>query len=176
MSKKSRERTERRNQQVQTGDILQTQKRIMQKAAFDRLGETLLFLAPAVMVLMISENQIGLLVAAVCLAMSTVCFVMFLRRFLLSWKIGRIQFSSSEAVTVRCRRVRFMMHPVGKYSADIICIIMETEEGRKYWFISNGIFDGEKKTIRTQLLENEAELHCYRGTNIVRTYHINTNF
>ncbi|MBE6932416.1 MAG: hypothetical protein E7464_03415 [Ruminococcaceae bacterium] len=172
MSKKSRERTERRYQAAQTGDILQTQKRIIQKAAFDRLGEALLFFVPAVMILVISVNRIGLLVASVCFAASVVCFVMFLRCFLLSRKIGRIQFSSTEAVTVRCRRVRFMTQPVGKYSANILCIIMETEEENKYWLISHGIPDGEKKSIRTQLLENEAELSCYCDSRIVKSYRI----
>lgn len=73
---------------------------------------------------------------------------------------------------MRCRRVWFMTHPKGKHSANIICIIMKTGEGRKYWLISSEIPDGQKKTIKTQLLENEAELHCYCDTNIVRTCQI----
>lgn len=172
MSKKSRERTARRYQEVQTGDILQTQKRIIQKAAFDCLGEALLFIVPAIILLVIAENWIGLVVAWACFAASAVCFVMFFRRFLLSRKLSKIQFSSTEAITVRCRQVRFMTHPVGKHSADILCIIMETDAGKTYWLISHGISDGAKKNIRTQLLENEAELSCYRGSSIVRTYHI----
>lgn len=172
MSKKSRERTERRYQEVQTGDILQTQKRIIQKAAFDRLAEALLFFVPAVMILVIAENWIGPFAAWACFAASAVCFVMFLRRFLLSRKLTKIQFSSTEVVKVQCKRVRFMAHPAGKYSSNILCIIMETEEGKKYWLISHRIPDGEKKSIRTQLLENEAELLCYCGSSIVRTYHI----
>lgn len=47
-----------------------------------------------------------------------------------------------------------------------------TEAGRKYWLISLGIFDGAKKTIRTESLENETELLYYRGSSIVRAYRI----
>lgn len=113
------------------------------------------------------------------LAVTVACFLIFLsyfiaviRRILIFRQLDKIKYASEETVTVQCTKVRFLLHPVSKYTLLILCIILKDEHSNWFYYIyplQTAPNDSSKKAIKEQLLGKTVKLICYRNTKFIKS-------
>lgn len=180
MSKKSRQRKERRNTERSISDILSMQKQTMKKAFLDYLGASIMFFVMALVVFVVGlltedashSKQIVLGATPIILGFSIFFAFHFLRRFVIFKEIKKITSSSEKTIEITCKKVAFLTQPISRYSAVIICIVLTDENGKKYYDIVKGIYNIAKKGLRAELLNAKVSLNCYANTNFVKTYQV----
>lgn len=160
-------------------EILDLQKQAISEAAFDLLGASLLFLVLTIGLLSagISSNRSEfpififgilplILLAAVPLWFGCV------RCFLLRRRIMHIRRSDTCEVPIVCRKVRFLLHPVGKTAYEIACVLLTSECGKTYHYLyPKGSIPTHAalKPLRQQLTGRSLTMICYRDTCLLKT-------
>ena len=98
-------------------------------------------------------------------------FFAFWRIYIHSWKAYRIlqniQYISEESVTIRCKKVYFLLRSISKHSSVIACMCLRDTAGKTYYYVypkDRAPWDGEGKYLRRQLKDKELQLTLYQGT------------
>ena len=115
------------------------------------------------------EGYLALCLVFLCFVMS---FVDFLRRYLLFLQLRKIKYASETEMAIQCKDVRFIFHPVGKYTHVILCIILRDSSGNRFYYIcpsENAPYDSNRKAIKIQFTEKTVKLKCYQNTNFIKT-------
>ena len=181
MSLKSQKRRTARAERRATGFVLLQQKDHIQRAMLDYLFASLFFQAMVIVAAGIGltaedhvqRNGIFFLGVPIVLACATGFTCLFVR----CWKIFRaikdIQYSSEEAVVIRCKKVSILLRNESKYSNRILCIIFRAEEGQFYYYVyptERAPSDFVVKQLRRQLQGKNLTLTCYRDTYVVKDF------
>ena len=182
MSKKSRQRKERRNIDRSIPDVLSMQKQTMRKAFLDYLGAAIMFFVMALVVFVVGlltedaahSKRIIFGATPILLGFTIFFAFLFLRRFVIFKEINKITSSSEQTIEITCKKVAFLTQPISKHYFVIICIVLTDENGKKYYNIVNGISDNAKKTTQAELLNAKVTLNCYVNTNCVIAYQVHT--
>ena len=181
MSVKSQKRSARRAQIQPEGFALPQQKAILQAAMLDCLGAAILLAIVAGILCVVGivkqtiamENGLFAFFFTLILALPVAYFVRFLQRWQIYRQIKRIQYSTGQAVPIRCRKVSFLLRPVSQYSHVILCILFRDEAGQRYCYIYPSALppaDSTVKQLRSQLQGKNLTLNCYAGTHIVKDF------
>ena len=172
MSIKSRYRTSNNKDTVQA-HILQKQKESLSVSVDYHANVALLWLFFSVLCFYIllteKEGYIAVCLVFLCFVMS---FVDFLRRYLLFLQLRKIKYASETEMAIQCKDVRFIFHPVGKYTHVILSIILRDSSGNRFYYIcpsENAPYDSNRKAIKIQFTEKTVKLKCYQNTNFIKT-------
>ena len=183
MSKKIHKRKDRRNIDRSSSDVLSIQKQTMKQAFLDYLGGAITFFVVALVAFVVGiltedaahSKRIVFGATPLILGFTMFCTFHFLRRFIIFAKINKIKVLSEQTIKITCKKVAFLTQPISRSSAEIICIVLTDENGKKYYAIVNGISVSTKKAMRAELLNVKITLNCYANTNCVRTYKVHTD-
>ena len=142
MSLKSQKRRTAHAERRATGFVLLQQKDHIQRAMLDYLFASLFFLAMVIVAAgigftledQVHRNGIFFLGVPIVLACATGFTCLFVRCWKIFCAIKDIQYSSEEAVVIRCKKVSILLRNESKYSNRILCIIFRAEEGQFYLF------------------------------------------
>lgn len=162
-----------------TACILKEQKKWIRHIFIDYLLGTLFLIAIAVICLLApindSENtdviQIRNYFMIPTLAGICLFFVIItIGHLIVLCKLSRVKDSTTERVTIKCKKVRFLNAQRSRHSSWITCVIFVDENNRKYVYqLTGGISDRKTKALRKKLTGNNVFLRCYVNTNIVST-------
>ena len=111
------------------------------------------------------------IVTVVCFAIFMFYCIAAIRRFLIFRQLDHIKFSSEEALTIQCRKVAFLFHPVSKHTSVILCVIVHDVHGNKFYYVyplKSAPYDASKKSIKNQFTGNQVDVRCYRNTRFIK--------
>lgn len=121
------------------------------------------------------------------LIIPVISFVQYVPRLRLALRLGRIRYSNTREVHIRCKKARFLNRPEGSGKGVwfITWIVLTDEQGETYYYAfpkgSEPFHEGTilpmssvKKTDPAKLLEqhfegNSLTLLCYRDTPIIKS-------
>lgn len=171
---KSRREFGKRKINSSSSNPLFEQKRAITDAVLEALFSSILLFIPVVVGISIEfiDKQrvyVYLMELVICVTFLWF-FISFVLRFLVFLKLRKVQFSNEQSVSVNCKKILFLLHPVGKHSSAILGIILKDAGGNKFYYVypkKDEPSDFVKKYIKEQYL-GSIELVCYRNTNIVK--------
>ncbi len=155
----------------------------MKKAFLDCLGAAIIFFMMVLVVFVVGlltedishSKRIIFVATPIILCIAIIFTYLFLRRFIVFSRINKINFSSEQNIEITCKKVALLTQPISQHSFVIVCIILTDENGKKYYYITNGIRDYLKKGIKEKLSNAKVSLVCYANTSFVKAYQVHTN-
>ncbi len=95
----------------------------------------------------------------------------FIRSFRIHRALSKIQYATEEARSLHCCKCTFLFKSVSKHTARIVCIIMQDENGTRFYYVypeTEAPFDSAKRNIKESFTDRDLTLTCYKGTNMVK--------
>ena len=189
MSVKSRRRKEREISDTLPPKILFRRKKRMRQVFLDNLATAVFLLLLSIVICLVGvfacrgvyAKGAAFFAAFVFIFMTCIRLYDVVRSFRIFKGIRAVNDVKEDTVTVTCKRVSFLKHPLGvrlhppmKFVID--CMILTDENGHLYYVIAcdydvvlgihGEIYENEKK----ELLHAEIAIKCYAGTNFVKEY------
>ncbi len=161
------------------GNVLELQKQSASLCANSQLIYIVIFLILIVIMAAAEFYHEGTLrplflfgILPLYLAIPVIYFVRYVPRLRLMLHLGRIRYSNTREVHIRCKKARFMHRSVPKHLWFITWIVLTDEQGETYYYAfpkGSEPIDREKKLLKQHFEDQNITLICYRGTNFIKS-------
>ena len=175
-------RENRINYQSFLKDTLDAQKRTVKRIAVDWMGAAILFLFLDIVVLIIAltlydkEHANRILYIAIPI-LSVICAIfgfVSVSRISIVNKLNHLNIDEDEKINVECHKVRFIIHPIGRWNFNAIWeMVLIANNRQKYVYILPKMILNSKivrEDVRRKCEGKTVETLCYKGSGLIKFF------